>query len=128
MSKDDSTWLNVSYIGFALLMMYVGYQLVYSIGIEFGWVERYDEIFPMVNNIAAAFIGSGATYWLGWFSTDRRDYHLSTIGEVKKVSWPAVDDTKKMTIVVVVVVAVFSVILSLFDMVWSRLLQAILPS
>ena len=126
MSKDDSTWLNICYVAFALLMTYVSYKFIYTLGVQMAWIERYDEWFPSVNNIVAIALGGGAAFYLR-SSGERREYHLGVISEVRKVKWPSVPDTKKMTWIVVIVVAIFSVILSAFDFVWSKLLQSILP-
>ncbi|MCB9228388.1 MAG: preprotein translocase subunit SecE [Deltaproteobacteria bacterium] len=75
--------------------------------------------------MGALLAGGGAVLWLR-SSISRREYHLSAIGEVRKVTWPSAADTKRMTLVVVVVVAIFSVILTIFDILWSKVLQFIL--
>ena len=67
-----------------------------------------------------------AAYWLR-SSEIRRDFHLSSITEMRKVAWPSGPDTKRMTLIVVVVVAIFAVILAFFDMMWQKALQFILP-
>lgn len=126
MGKDDSTWLNICYVLVALLTAFVGYKAFAAIGVQFGWTERYDEWFVIVNNVTGIVIGAASVLWLR-ASIERREYHLSTISEVRKVTWPSVEDTKKLTVVVAVVVAIFSVILSVFDVVWSKTLALILP-
>jgi len=126
MGKDDLTWLNISYVLFALVAAFVGYKAVGTLGVQLGWTERYDTWFPLFNNIAAIVLGASGTLWLR-SSMLRREYHLSAIGEVRKVSWPSLEDTKKMTLIVAVVVAIFSVILSIFDVVWAKILQFVLP-
>ena len=126
MEKDDTTWLNICYVAFAIVVAYVGFQAVYSVGLQFGWVERYDEWFPTLNNVLAIVAGAVGVLWLR-ASGERREYHLSAVGEVRKVAWPTIPDTKKMTVIVAVVVTIFSIILFLFDMVWSEMLQKILP-
>lgn len=126
MGKDDATWLNICYVLFALIVAYVAYKAVSTVGIQFGFTERYDQWFPLVNNISAILLGGAAVFWLR-ASVERREYHLSAIGEVRKVTWPSFEDTKKMTLIVAVVVAIFSVILSVFDMVWAKILQFVLP-
>ena len=126
MGKDDATWLNICYVSLALLMAFVAYKLIATVGVQFGWTERYDEWFPVVNNLGGIVVGGSFVIWL---RSDflRREYHLSAIGEIRKVTWPSFNDTKKMTIIVAIVVAIFSVILSVFDILWSKILQVILP-
>jgi len=126
MGKDDVTWLNICYVLFALLAAFVGYKAIATIGIQFSWTERYDEWFPLFNNIGGIILGAAAVLWLR-ASPERREFHLSAIAEVRKVTWPSFEDTKKMTMIVAVVVAIFSVILTVFDVVWAWILQFILP-
>ncbi|MFK7825018.1 MAG: preprotein translocase subunit SecE [Oligoflexales bacterium] len=126
MTKDDATWLNICYIVFAMIVAYIVYKASETVGLQLGLAERYDEWFPFASRLCSIVIGGGAALWLR-SDEDRREYHVSAIGEIRKVTWPSVPDTKRMTIVVVVVVAIFSVILSLFDIAWSKILQEILP-
>jgi len=126
MSKDDATWLNICYVVFAGIVAYICLKALSTVGIQFGWSDRYDAWYPLASNIVSILLGLGAAIWL-WSSKERREYHLAAIGEVRKVNWPSFPDTKRMTMIVVVVVAVFAVILGLFDVAWSRVLQIILP-
>lgn len=126
MTKDDATWLNICYVIFAGIVAYIGFKAIETVGVQAGWIERYDAWYPLVSRVVALVLGAGASFWL-WSSKERREYHLAAIGEVRKVNWPSMPDTKRMTIVVVVVVAVFAVILAVFDIAWSKILQAILP-
>ena len=126
MTRDDASWLNICYVVFTALIGYLLFRTIETVGIQTGWGDRYDSWYPYVEYSCAIIIGVASTYWLR-SSADRREYHLASIGEVKKVTWPTVPDTKRMTTVVVIVVAIFSVILSVFDLVWSHILQLILP-
>lgn len=126
MSKSDAVWLNYCYLAFALIIAYVCYQAIYTAGIQMMWVERYDEYFPMVNSVLAVVLGGGSAYFMSR-DEERREYHLSVIGEVRKVRWPTGVNTKRMTVIVVVVVAIFAVILAVFDYVWLQLLRLFLP-
>ena len=125
MGKDDATWLNISYVAFGMVVAYVGFQAIQALGVQLGWAERYDEWFPTANNIGAIIFGAGITFWIR-SEEARREYHLASIGEIKKVTWPSAEDTKKMTIVVAIVVAIFAVILAVFDVFWSKFLQWII--
>ena len=102
------------------------YKLVFTLGAHYNWVERYDTWYPWLNNILAIASGVGAVYGVS-NSLDRKEFHLSVVSELRRVTWPSVTDTKRMTLVVVVVVAVFSVILSIFDVLWAKLLALMLP-
>ena len=128
MTKDNKTWLHFAYTLFALLTAYLSYQILNTVGQYQGWAERYDEWYPLVSNVVSVATGGGITAWLALGSVERSDYYLNTVAELKKISWPSLPDVKKMTVIVVIVVAIFAVILGLFDVTWSKILQSILPS
>lgn len=125
MAKDDNFWLNAFYIVFTLIMAYLGFQLVNTLGVQFNWVERYDTWFPLANNISALVIGIASTLFLK-SDSERVEYYLASIAEMRKVAWPTYEDTKRMTVVVVIVVLIFAVILGVFDFAWSNILKQIL--
>ncbi len=126
MGKDDATWMKICYVAFAIIVTYVAYKLFETLGVQFGWGERY-EWFPVAHNVASIVVGAGTALWV-YSDKDRREYHLAAVGEVRKVVWPKVPDVKKMTLIVVIVVSIFAVILTIFDVAWSKVLQFILPS
>ena len=126
MSKDDATWLNICYVVFALLIAYVAYRSLDSLGTHFGWTEKFSEWFYLLSRMGGLAVGIGSAVWCR-ASPERYEYHLASVAEIKKVVWPSFDDVKKMTMIVAVVVAIFSVILAIFDIIWSRILQTILP-
>ncbi|NRA43380.1 MAG: preprotein translocase subunit SecE [Oligoflexales bacterium] len=109
-----------------MIVAYIVYKAAETVGLQLGFAERYDEWFPLASRVCSIVGGGAAALWLR-SDADRRDYHVSAIGEIRKVTWPSIPDTKRMTVVVVIVVAIFSVILTVFDVVWSKILQAILP-
>lgn len=124
MGKDDATWLNVSYVIFMFLSAYVFYKAVEMAGIQFALVERYDWFTFAATGISVV---AGAAVMVALrSSTERNEYYLASIGELRKVTWPSWADTKRMTIVVAVVVGFFSVVLSVFDVLWSRLLKMLI--
>ena len=126
MTKDDATWLNICYIAFSVIVAYVANKAFFSLGAYYGWADKFDQWYPFISNISSILVGASAGILMR-SSNERREYHVATIGEVRKVIWPNYPDTKKMTIVVVVVVTIFSIILTLFDILWSKALQFILP-
>lgn len=121
MPKDDSTWLNVCYVLSGILFYYVLTLAFETVGIQTGVGERY-EWYLWTTTATSLVFALGATWGLR-ASKDRHEYLLASIAELRKVIWPSVEDTKKMTTVVVAVVAVFCVILTVFDMVWARILR-----
>lgn len=124
MSKDDATWLNVAYVAFLALSGYVGYKAVQTLGLQMGWLERFDW-YAYVSTLAGVVIGVLATWYLR-ADGERHEYFLSAIGELRKVNWPTWADTKRMTLVVCVVVGIFAVIVSIFDIIWARVLKVLI--
>jgi preprotein translocase subunit SecE len=124
MSKDDATWLNACYVTFGLLMAYFGYKAVEMIGLQNNWAERY-EWFDGVATVIGVVIGAACALFLR-SNPERHEYMLASIGELRKVTWPSWDETKRMTTIVVVVVAIFGVVLGIFDVLWSKALNLLI--
>jgi len=125
MPKDDSTWLNIFYVVSSILVGVVLFKALNTLGIQFGWSEKYISWYPMASTITSVVGGAGFGLMLRT-NPERQEYLTSAISEVRKVSWPSWSDTKRMTIVVVVVVAIFAVILMVFDVLWAKTLNLIL--
>ena len=124
MAKDDAFWLNAAYIVFLLLTAYVAFKAFETVGIQTGWIERF-EWFHYLAYLASGTAGVGAA-WALRADAERNEYFLAAIGELRKVAWPSWPDTKRMTIVVCVVVGIFAVIVGVFDVVWSRILKLLI--
>ncbi len=124
MAKDDATWLNVSYVAFALLSGFFFFQAVQLVGVQTDWIEKYEWFAAAATVLAAAF-GIGLTIYLK-SDKDRHEYLLSSITELRKVSWPTWADTKRMTLIVVVVCGIFAVIVGVFDVIWAKALNLLL--
>ncbi|MCY4380817.1 MAG: preprotein translocase subunit SecE [Proteobacteria bacterium] len=125
MIKDDNYWVNVAYVCLFLIGFYVGYQLIQSVGIATGWIEKYQQWYPITTTLGGAFL-SALGVWLYVRQPGKKDHHVNVVAELRKVTWPGVNDTKRLTWVVVVVVAIFAVILGVFDLGWSWLLKKII--
>lgn len=125
MTKDEGYWLNVAYVVFAILGSYLGFKMFETVGIQTGWGEKYVQWYPTLSTVGGVLIGS-VSVLLYVRKPGRKDHHILVLKELAKVTWPSYGDTKRMTWVVVVVVAIFSAILALFDLGWSWVLQQIL--
>jgi preprotein translocase subunit SecE len=53
-------------------------------------------------------------------------YFRETVGELRKVSWPTRDEATYLTTVVIVVIAVLSSFLAVFDILFARLFVLVL--
>jgi preprotein translocase subunit SecE len=56
-----------------------------------------------------------------WRNARARTVSLEVAGELKKVTWPSLRETRAATVAVVVATFVAAVILGVFDYVWARL-------
>ena len=124
MGKDDATWLNIAYVCFAALVAFFVYQAIETTGLQTGWTERY-QWFAVGSTLGAVIVGSLMGLLIKG-NPDRHNYYLAAIGELRKVAWPSWADTKRMTLIVCVVVGIFAVLLGAFDYVWAWVLKGLL--
>jgi preprotein translocase SecE subunit len=123
--KDDSTWLNIGLTLFGICMAFVMWKAMDSLSLQMGWTEKFEAWLPVTTLAVSVVVGGAAAWWLNT-DAERHEYFLSCIAELRKVSWPSMDDTRKMTIIVCIVVAVFSAILTVFDVAWAWLLKQLI--
>ena len=124
MSKDDAAWVNVAYVVFFLLSSFVFFKAFETVGVQTGWSERFEWYGPAQVGLGLLLGGVGTA--LLRKDGERHEYFLASIGELRKVTWPSWPDTKRMTIVVCVVVGIFAVIVSIFDLFWAKALKLLL--
>jgi preprotein translocase SecE subunit len=125
MQKDDATWLRTALSVWACLTAFVFWKLFLFVGLKFGWVERFEAGFQVGSLITSIICGIVVTFMIGQ-DKERHDYLLASVGELRKVHWPDWENTKKLTIIVCVVVAIMSAILTVFDMAWTKILKLLL--
>jgi preprotein translocase SecE subunit len=116
--EDDSTWLNVALTAFALCVALVVWQALTAISLTYGWTEKFEAWLP-ATIVAVSLALGGVAAWLLNSDAERHEYFLACIAELRKVSWPSMDDARKMTLIVCVVVVIFSAILTVFDVAWQ---------
>jgi preprotein translocase SecE subunit len=125
MQKDDATWLRTAYAVTTLVVGFVFWKAFMFTGLKTGWLERYEAGFN-VGSVALSGVLSLLCVWLLTSNHDRHEYFLAAIGELRKVHWPTWENTKKLTWIVVIVVAIFSAILTVFDLAWAKILKLLL--
>lgn len=125
MTKDDGTWLNICYVACALVFIYVLWKALHSLGLFSGLLEDYSNVFGPVAGAISVVVGAGVVYYARR-QQENHEYYLASIGELRKVTWPTWPDTKKMTVIVVIVVGIFSAILAVFDLGFAWLLNKII--
>lgn len=125
MKKDDAFYLRLSYVIFAGVVAFTSYKAAQTLGVETGLSERFDEVFQPLSLVLSLAVGGLSAFLLS-SNKERHEYFLASIAELRKVTWPGVMDTRRMTIVVCVVVGIFAVILAAFDLIWAEVLGIIL--
>jgi preprotein translocase SecE subunit len=124
MQKDDAYWLMVGYVVFFAISAYVGFKAIELVGIQMVWSERY-EWYKVAETLGGVAFGGLLTVYVRR-DKERGAYYEASIAELRKVTWPTWTDVKRMTLIVCVVVAVFAVILGIFDAAWSNALKLLL--
>lgn len=128
-----------------ILMVYVsGFVLLLYFSIQFAdavLASRGIDMADMMvlgllplSNLVGLLLATGLTVWLWvgkvWWSDkeDRKSFRGEldkVVDELKKVAWPAKEETKVTTMSVFVFVMVMMAIFIVFDFVWSNLSQLI---
>ena len=124
MEKDDATWLNIFYVACAFISAFVFWKAIEMLGIQMNWIERYSW-FKIAQNLVAVGLGVGSALVFR-ANKERHEYMLASIGELRKVTWPSMPDTRKMTIIVCWVVGIFALVLAGFDWIWGKILGLLL--
>lgn len=119
MNKDDATWLRIAYVVLAGVIAFTLWKASGTLGVVTGWADRFSEFYSPVSSLISVGLGVAGVFALSK-QKERNDYFLASIGELRKVTWPSMPDTRRMTTVVCVVVGVFAIILALFDLIWAE--------
>ena len=125
MQKDDATWLRTAYAVTLVLVAFVFWKAFMFTGLKTGLLEQNEAVF----NVACVALSGIVSALIVWFiarDAERHDYLMASVGELRKVHWPTWENTKKLTWIVVVVVAIFSGILTVFDLAWAKILKLLL--
>ena len=116
-------WLIFSFSMLALAAVYIGLKFTDAV---FGLLEIEDPLRNIVPLADIIGLVCGIVAFIVLYKHPRaNDFGLEVIKEVKKVTWPTFLETRASTIVVLVMVAIMSVILGIFDWVWATLTNLI---
>ena len=125
MGKDDNTYLNLFYVFCGLVVAYIGWEAINFVGVQMNWLEKHDSWYPLFNTFSAIVIGVAFVFYLK-SDKERHQHFLDSVAELRKVTWPSADDTRKMTTVVVIVVGIFAALLALFDLGWAWVIKQLI--
>jgi len=80
--------------------------------------------FMPVSRIVALAVAVGVTIY-GLKSQKTFGYGLDVVAELRKVTWPSIEEVRAATIVTIVLVIIITILLGLFDFVWGGLTSLI---
>ena len=111
-------------IFYVLAAIAVGVFLERVLGLAFSYARVNDPaIFGedwTVTTVIGYAIAAGAAIVV-WRNARAHKVSLEVAGELKKVTWPSLRETRAATVAVVVATFIAAIILGLFDFVWARL-------
>ena len=107
--------VHLVYLCGGLLLFYL---LSWTIDWVWSFFTRYPSEFYVTASAALVALVAGI-----YFYRNQRVHTLvsEVTAELKKVTWPSAADTKRATIVVIVMTFISAAILGLFDLIWSKL-------
>lgn len=108
----SSKWVHLIFLVGGLAVAYVLAQTI-------DWIWGYfARPIDLVVILAAGAMAGGVTFYL-WRQPETFERANEVVAELSKVTWPTRKETKAATMVVIVTAAVASLVLSLFDVIWS---------
>ena len=126
MENTNSKILTLSFALAGAISGLVLHLLIKSFAAAFGVVARVADS-DIVRHGLPVVVGL-AVFALLQFNPKVKSWADEVIVEVKKVVWPSQKDTTAMTIVVLIMVAISSVIISMFDLASGMFLKWIMGS
>jgi preprotein translocase subunit SecE len=120
---DPKRLVAIFYVGAAVVL---GTFLDKVLAIAFSYVRWNDR--PLAGDFTvsdaagwACYAASGLAAWLTWRNPRAQGVSLEVAGELKKVTWPSLRETRAATLAVVVATFVAAAVLGVFDFVWGWL-------
>jgi len=115
----NSNIVAISFFAFAVLLGFFLEQVVRFVWRYTGWAdaELLGPEWTVTTLIAfgVAFVAVLAT----WMNAGAREYTFEVASEIKKVTWPSMDETKAATWAVIAVSVVVAGVLGVFDFFWK---------
>ncbi len=127
MAADKATGMDpkrMVVIFFVLAALAVGVFLEKILGLVFSYARINDpavfgEDWTLTTVLGFAIAIAAAV--VAWRASRTQTVSLEIAGELKKVTWPSVRETRAATVAVVIATFVAAVILGVFDYVWAKL-------
>lgn len=124
--EDVSRWVN---LGFVFLWLLLWWFFARVSGMVMGWFDIPDAQVLGENLTQASLAGllcSTVVTLILWRNRSLYENGLHIAREIKKVTWPSLDETKNATRTVIITTLIIAAILASFDFVFQKLTALIL--
>ncbi len=121
--SNNARWLMLSFGVVALIVAYIAAKLI---GAGLGLFDVEDplaHVFPLTNIVGLA--AGLATFLVLYKHKKANEFGNDVVKETRKVTWPTIPETRAATVVVIILTAIISLILGLFDYVFASLTSLI---
>jgi preprotein translocase SecE subunit len=124
MDSARQKWVNLCYVVGGALLGWVVYSLSENLIASYD-LERHIPFFDYV--LPGVAVLSGVGLFLYFYLSDVVNQYMNeTLVELSRVTWPTAIDTRKATIVVMIMVLIAGTILGLLDSLWTWSLKFLL--
>jgi preprotein translocase subunit SecE len=118
---DPKRMVVIFYVAAAIVL---GIFLEKLLGIAFSYARVHDA--PVLGDewtisTVVGYVVAAVAVLLAWRHPRLHRVSFEIAGELKKVTWPSMRETRAATVAVVIATAIAAVILGLFDYVWAAL-------
>lgn len=110
---DLTRYVHILFIAGGGLAAYLAYNIINNIWVRFS----PDPSFPLLFAISLV-VGGGFAFYL-WQQERTRQLAQEVVGELSRVTWPTRPELGAATVVVIVTSIIMSIVLGLFDFLWS---------
>ncbi len=110
---DLTRYVHILFIAGGGLAAYLAYNIINNIWVRFS----PDPSFPLLFAISLV-VGGGSAFYL-WQQERTRQLAQEVVGELSRVTWPTRPELGAATVVVIVTSIIMSIVLGLFDFLWS---------
>lgn len=105
-------WVHMMYVSGGLLLAFL---LVQTIDWVWGYFATPDELVT----VAAGVVVAGAISVAAWRNENTFERSSEIVNELAKVTWPTRKETSAATVVVIITTIIASMLLGVFDLIWS---------
>ena len=110
---DLTRYVHILFIAGGGLIAWLAYNVINNVWARFS----PDPSFPLLFSISLL-VGGGTAFYF-WRQENTRQLAQETVGELSRVTWPTRPELGAATVVVIVTSIVMSIVLGLFDFLWS---------